>query len=314
MKKITKIDTIIQQSKKKIRVAAYARVSTSCTDQLQSLAAQKSHYERVIKSNDEWGFVDLYYDEGISGTKVSNRLGVENSHEAIIPKPLFHQVQQEMARRSKFHNSKRESKSIAYSGKYALSGITYCGKCGTHYRRIHWNNRGKKSIVWRCISRLEKHLNWCDGETIDENILKKIIVDAIHQNFMDDKKMRKILKEKLRSICNDGVDEKIAELDARLKFLQEKLVATSLQNKDYNLIGEQIYQAKDEKEKTLLEQAANENEKRQLEEILKSLADFNFEEQEYDEILTRRYLERIEIFDNHIKVKFKVGNKLELPW
>jgi len=37
-------------------------------------------------------------------------------------------------------------------------------------------------------------------------------------------------------------------------------------------------------------------------------------EQEYDEILTRRYLEGIEIFDNHIKVKFKIGNELELPW
>ena len=75
MKKITKIDELpkSQPSKSKLRVAAYARVSTDSDDQLVSLKAQREHYEKYIKSNPEWEFAGLYYDEGISGTKKEKR-------------------------------------------------------------------------------------------------------------------------------------------------------------------------------------------------------------------------------------------------
>lgn len=46
MKQITKIEATNTSSDKKLRVAAYARVSTGSNDQLISLEAQKNHYER----------------------------------------------------------------------------------------------------------------------------------------------------------------------------------------------------------------------------------------------------------------------------
>ena len=75
MKKITKIkeNKALLQIKPKLRVAAYARVSTDNADQLISLEAQKAHYEAYIKANPDWEFVGVYYDEGISGTKKENR-------------------------------------------------------------------------------------------------------------------------------------------------------------------------------------------------------------------------------------------------
>jgi DNA invertase Pin-like site-specific DNA recombinase len=75
MKKITKIDELTksQLSKNKLRVAAYARVSTDSDEQMVSLKAQREHYENYIKSNPEWEFAGLYYDEGISGTKKEKR-------------------------------------------------------------------------------------------------------------------------------------------------------------------------------------------------------------------------------------------------
>lgn len=75
IKKITKIDGKKSASiiKPKLRVAAYARVSTDNTEQLISLEAQKVHYEAYIKVNPEWEYVGMYYDEGISGTKKENR-------------------------------------------------------------------------------------------------------------------------------------------------------------------------------------------------------------------------------------------------
>ncbi len=57
-------------------MAAYARVSTNSEEQLLSLETQKTHYENYINSNEEWEFAGLYYDEGISGTKMEKRAGL----------------------------------------------------------------------------------------------------------------------------------------------------------------------------------------------------------------------------------------------
>lgn len=75
MKRITKIDAAAKETKK-LRVAAYARVSTDSADQLISLEAQKEHYEQVIKNCPNWEFAGLYYDEGVSGTKMAKRDGL----------------------------------------------------------------------------------------------------------------------------------------------------------------------------------------------------------------------------------------------
>ena len=70
MKKITKIEpAALTQKTKKLRVAAYCRVSTGMDDQLVSLEAQKAHYEDYITANPDWEYAGLYYDEGITGTK-----------------------------------------------------------------------------------------------------------------------------------------------------------------------------------------------------------------------------------------------------
>lgn len=75
MKKVNKIDKIQPSlaSKKKLRVAAYCRVSTDSDAQLESLDAQKEHYKNYITSRDDWTFAGLYFDEGITGTKADKR-------------------------------------------------------------------------------------------------------------------------------------------------------------------------------------------------------------------------------------------------
>lgn len=62
MKRITKIESAEGRGEKKLRVAAYARVSTDSDEQLISLEAQKNHYERYIKTHPGWECVGLYYD------------------------------------------------------------------------------------------------------------------------------------------------------------------------------------------------------------------------------------------------------------
>ena len=78
MSRIRKIEPIAKLPKsalkpKIIRVAAYARVSTNDTDQLNSLEAQVDYYEKKVKENKEWLLVGIYADEGKTGTSYFQR-------------------------------------------------------------------------------------------------------------------------------------------------------------------------------------------------------------------------------------------------
>lgn len=59
----------------KLKVAAYARVSTEKDEQHNSLEAQKDYFLKYIKSKPEWEYVGLHYDDGIFGLSKKNRDG-----------------------------------------------------------------------------------------------------------------------------------------------------------------------------------------------------------------------------------------------
>lgn len=56
-----------------LRVAAYARVSTDSEDQATSFISQQKYYMEKIYSNPNWSYVEVYADEGISGTQAFKR-------------------------------------------------------------------------------------------------------------------------------------------------------------------------------------------------------------------------------------------------
>jgi hypothetical protein len=92
---------------------------------------------------------------------------------------MYIQVTGEMQRRSNLHSGKNRKKRV-YSSKYGLSSIVYCSKCGDIYRRIAWNNRGKRSNVWRCVTRVESGPDACDANTIQETELQETVIKAIN--------------------------------------------------------------------------------------------------------------------------------------
>lgn len=110
------------------------------------------------------------------------------------------------------------------SSKYALSSIVYCGECSEIYRRVHWNNRGYKSIVWWCISRLEEHGKDCSSSTITEEALQSSVLWAINQMLCRKDDYITIHKENIETVLNEENDETLEGIDAKLNELQNKLV------------------------------------------------------------------------------------------
>ena len=79
---ITKIPQRIQpltrmplNASRKRRVAGYARVSTDSDEQENSYEAQVDYFTEYIRGRDDWTFVDIYTDEGITGTSTAHREG-----------------------------------------------------------------------------------------------------------------------------------------------------------------------------------------------------------------------------------------------
>ena len=58
---------------RRLRVAAYCRVSSDSEDQLNSFAAQNAYYTALITGNPDWDLVDIYADRGITGTSADKR-------------------------------------------------------------------------------------------------------------------------------------------------------------------------------------------------------------------------------------------------
>ena len=84
-KQVTKIPATVSKftaspinSRKKRKVAGYARVSTDHDEQLTSYEAQLDYYTTLIKGHDDWEFAGMYSDEGITGTSVKKREGFQS--------------------------------------------------------------------------------------------------------------------------------------------------------------------------------------------------------------------------------------------
>ena len=68
-------------------MAAYCRVSTEYEEQESSYDVQVEHYTTYIKSKPEWEFVEVYADDGISGTNTKKR--DEERNEFIVQSMRF---------------------------------------------------------------------------------------------------------------------------------------------------------------------------------------------------------------------------------
>ena len=95
-KKVIVIEAAQRPEAQKLRVAAYCRVSSDSSDQLNSFVAQLNRYTALISSRENWSLVDLYADEGISGTSAEKRPDfqrlISDCHRGLVDKVLVKSI------------------------------------------------------------------------------------------------------------------------------------------------------------------------------------------------------------------------------
>ena len=254
--------------------------------------------------------IDFLSKKRVKNNGIVPQYYVENSHEPIIPRELFMQVQEEMVRRANLRGGKGGKKRV-YSSKYALSSIVYCGQCGDIYRRVHWNNRGYKSIVWRCVSRLEEKGSECTAPTINEETLQAAVVKAINELLANKEPFLSTLQKNIDTIFNEESDNDTDELDSKLEELQIELLKQAKSKNDYDNVADEIYRLREMKQNSLVENAEREGKRQRIAEMTAFLNEQSHELEEYDEQLVRRLIEKVTIRDDRIEVEFKSGVKIE---
>ena len=255
--------------------------------------------------------VDFLSKKRVKNNGIVPQYYVENSHEPIIPRELFMQVQEEMVRRANLRGRKGGKKRV-YSSKYALSSIVYCGHCGDIYRRVHWNNRGYKSIVWRCVSRLEEKGSECTAPTINEETLQTAVVKAINELLANKEPFLSTLQKNIATVFNEENDNATDDIDGKLEELQQQLLIQAKSKNDYEDVADEIYRLRELKQNALAENAEREGKRQRIAEMTDFLNEQSCELEEYDEQLVRRLIEKVTVFDDKLTVEFKSGVEIDI--
>ncbi len=255
--------------------------------------------------------VDFLSKKRVKNNGIVPQYYVENSHEPIIPRDLYMQVQEEMVRRASIRSGKGGKKRV-YSSKYALSSIVYCKLCGDIYRRVHWNNRGYKSIVWRCVSRLEEKGSDCTSPTINEETLQTAVVKAINELLGNKEPFLQALQDNIATALNEESDNDTDDVDGKLNDLQLELLKQAKSKNDYNEVADEIYRLRELRQNALVENAEREGKRQRIAEMKRFLNEQSCELEEYDEQLVRRLIEKVTVFDDKFTIEFKSGVEIDV--
>ena len=247
---------------------------------------------------------------------------VTDHHVPIVDRDTYNRVQQELARRSSKRkvSDKTTTEQGKYSSKYALTELLICGHCGTPYRRTTWAARGKKQIVWRCISRLEHGKKYCpDSPTIKEENLHQGIIKAINNYYSCRNDIARILKANIGTVLECQGQEEIIAAENRLKEIDRArnelvgLIATGGCDEDkLDSEFEKLY----EEEQSLSERLVMLKSKNQtsaetqakLDKIIDMIEHEKFELETFNNVLIRKLIECVKVLSKtEILVIFKGG-------
>lgn len=199
---------------------------------------------------------------------------------------------------------------LALSDDNAKTAVLYA----VAYRRVKWNNRGCKSTVWRCVSRVLKgKMDFdCPARTVKEEVLQGAIVTAVNDAYARRNAVISLLKTNIQETVFDDLEARIAAIDAQLAELQQQMVDNSGNHELVEELGLQIDDLRGDRQDILAEAAERTDLQTRMNDMIAFLEEMPAAVTEYSEALARRLVERITIFDEKIVVELKSGLQMEV--
>ena len=290
---------------------------------------------RAILSNEKYkGDVFLqktYRPSLFSDKKVVNngelpKYYISGALPAIVEAQVFDRVQEELAKRVSKRPASEKAKTPfgRYSGKYALSALVVCGKCGALYRRVTWHRHGKVKVVWRCGTRQDKAADCPDSPTLKEPDLQAAVMEAISRQYLHKDADMETTLQSIRSVLTPETADSEYVLRTKINDLQKErkdLIAKALEENDDGKYDFQFARIKRELEKLQAQlegvqavQKSTAADSARMEEIAALLEKFKESGLQFDDLLVRKVVEtvRVESVDR-LEVVFKDGNRVAVP-
>ncbi len=253
---------------------------------------------------------------------------VENNHPAIISREVFNRAQEELSRRNslRLQSDKTAVTANGRYSKYALTEVLHCAECGSRYKRVTWNIRGKKKIVWRCVSRLDYGKKYCkDSITVEEEALHGAVVRALKRFHAEDESTYLTLMKATigEAIGINGGSEEIDLLTRRIDTLNKRMLdlvnETVAAGKDVESSEDEFKGISDQIEQlnrriAAIQESIHKDGSRQarLEEIQSIIAERNANETQYDDSIVRQMIECIKVHnDGKLTIIFGGGYEIE---
>ena len=270
----------------------------------------------------------LFSDRAVQNDGDLPKYYVEGVLPRIIEPEVFDRVQEELAKRGAKRPTSEKAKTPfgRYSGKYALSTLVVCGKCGALYRRVTWYRKGEKQIMWRCGTRLDGKANCPDSPTIEETILQAAVMEAISQQSIHKDEAVEVTMQSIRSVLTPetadseyAIRTKINELQKERKALLAKALAENDDGKydfQFTRIKRELEQLQAQLEGVQAVQKTQAVDEARMAEIAALLAKFKESDLTFDDLLVRKVVETVRVESaEKLEITFKDGNRrvVELP-
>ena len=107
-------------------------------------------------------------------------------------------------------------------------------------------------------------------------------------------------------------ENSLESINARLEELQKDLLKRANAKQDYNDLADEIDHLRELKQNAMVENAEREGLKQRIAEMQQFLAEQTEQIEEYDEILVRRMIEKITVYEDRFTVEFKSGTSVDV--
>lgn len=152
----------------------------------------------------------------------------------------------------------------------------------------------------------------CDAPTIQEVDLQAAVVQAINLALGNRESMMSTLQENIEAVIRQEDETSLEGIEAKLLDLQKELLKLANSKKDYNSVADEIDRLRELKQNALVESAEREGLKQRIREMRDFLEQQSTEVMEYDELLVRRLIEKVTVYDERFEVEFKSGTRVDI--
>ena len=270
----------------------------------------------------------LFSDRAVQNDGDLPKYYVEGVLPRILEPEVFDRVQEELAKRGAKRPTSEKAKTPfgRYSGKYALSTLVVCGKCGALYRRVTWYRKGERKIVWRCGARLDNKADCTQSPTLEEPALQAAVMEAISQQYLHKDKTMETTIQSIRSVLTPETADSEYVIRTKINNLQKErkaLISKALEENDDGKYDFQFARIKQELEQLHAQlegvqavQKTQAVDEARMAEITALLEKFKESGLAFDDLLVRKVVETVRVESaEKLEITFKDGNRrvVELP-